>query len=352
MMIRSPSFDIAFDAPVEALAHALAQDRTDSDRVLFLRARDGVALRRFPRAHWLHEQTFKPAADALDGAGVRTGTPDPSERFARVLMLPPRQRDEARALFVRALGLVADHGMIMASVANDQGARTAQDDLERLCGSVQVLSKHKCRVVCIDSVSTTIDTALQDEWRQGDAIQPIADGRFLSRPGLFAWDRIDTASALLAAHLPATLAGRAADLGAGYGYLSHHLATRCPGVTSIDLYEAEARALDPARENMSRCGRSLPVGIFWHDVTIGIPAGYDVIVSNPPFHHQGRADQPDLGRAFIRAAAGALNADGQFWLVANRHLPYETTLGECFAQVSAVADREGFKVIHASGPRP
>ncbi len=52
---------------------------------------------------------------------------------------------------------------------------------------------------------------------------------FLSRPGVFAWDRIDPASALLAEHLPADLAGRAADLGAGYGFVA-----RTPGTLPED----------------------------------------------------------------------------------------------------------------------
>ncbi len=36
------------------------------------------------------------------------------------------------------------------------------------------------------------------------------------------------------------------------GYLAANVAARCPHVTAIDLYEAEARALEPARRNMER----------------------------------------------------------------------------------------------------
>lgn len=341
----------AFDASLEALAHALAQRETLPDRVLFLRGRDGVAMRRFSRSHWLHEQTFKPAADALERQGLHIGAPAAGERFGLVLILPSRQRDETRALFARALGLVAADGAVMASIANDEGARSGEADLARLCGRVWSLSKHKCRVFGIDRPLANVDDLACAQWLATDDIRPIADGRFVSRPGLFAWDRVDAASALLAASLPATLAGRVADLGAGYGYLSHHVLAHCPAVTALDLYEAEARALEPARINLSRCERDIPIDIVWHDVTRGLPHRYDVVVSNPPFHHQGRAEQPDLGRVFIRAAADALNANGQLWLVANRHLPYETTLDERFAQVRTVADRNGFKVIHASGPR-
>ena len=91
----------------------------------------------------------------------------------------------------------------------------------------------------------------------------------------------------------------------------------------------------------------MPVAFHWHDVTAGLPARCDVIVTNPPFHAQGRADRPDIGRAFIAAAADALQAGGRLWLVANRHLPYEDALGARFASVRTVAQAQGFKVIEA-----
>jgi 16S rRNA (guanine1207-N2)-methyltransferase len=82
-------------------------------------------------------------------------------------------------------------------------------------------------------------------------------------------------------------------------------------------------------------------------VTAGLPQRYDVIVSNPPFHAQGRADRPDIGRAFIAAAADALNPRGRLWLVANRHLPYEQVLDARFASVRIAAQDNGFKIIEA-----
>ncbi len=323
-------------------------------RVLFLRARAGLRLREVAQPGWLCQQSFMPFADELARIGVRAGEPADDERFALVLVLPPRQRDEARAVFADALTHLAPGGTLLACMPNAEGAKSGQADLVRLAGSVQHLSKHKCRAFWTTPDPAQIDAELRQAWLALDAPRLIVDG-YLSRPGLFAWDRIDPASALLVEHLPADLHGRVADLGAGWGYLGVQVIARCPRVEALDAYEAEARALEPARRNLTRAvdtsGRDVAMTVHWHDVTRGLPQRYDAIVSNPPFH-QGRADLPELGRAFIRSAADALTPDGRLLIVANRHLPYEALLQSRFAQVQALVVRDGFKVIAAQGVRP
>ena len=319
---------------------------------LFLRARDGSPLHQRPLPGLVCEQSFKPDADALTQAGLTLVQPDDPTRYPLVLMLPPRQREEARALYARAIERVAPGGRVVACASNTEGARSAQDDLRKLTGAVGDMTKNKCRVfwsapLHVEDSAAVLDTALQEQWRQLDAPRPVAGGRFISRPGVFAWDRIDPASALLADHLPADLAGVAADLGAGFGYLSAELLARCPAITALDLYEAEARALELARINLGSVQTTATLDFHWHDVTAGLPKQYDVIISNPPFHTQGSAYRPDIGRRFIAVAAESLKPGGRLWLVANRHLPYESVLTDSFGSVRTVAQNDGFKIIEA-----
>lgn len=343
--------DAALEAlfvPFETGALALPPD----GRVLFLRARDGFRLREMARPGWVCEQSFKPFAEALVRSGLALADEGDTSSYRCVLVLPPRQRDEARALFAHALLRLAPGGVVLAAMPNAEGAKSGEADLARLAGPLQQVSKHKCRVFWTVP-DHGVDQALCDEWAALDAPRRNPAG-YMSRPGLFAWDRVDAASALLAEHLPADLSGRVADLGAGYGYLSSQVLARCAGVTAIDLYEAEARALAPARANVEEAmrNRAQPAtfALHWHDVTEGLPHRYDAIVSNPPFH-QGRADLPALGRAFIDTAANALLPHGRLWLVANRHLPYEATLAARFNEVRTVVLQDGFKVIEARGVR-
>ena len=317
---------------------------------LFLNARDGWPLHRQPLPGLVCTTGLKSEADALQRSGhsVRTDLDDDDGlRYPLVLLLPPRQREEARALFARAIACTSPGGIVVACMANAEGAKSGEADLARLAGSLHTLSKQHCRVFWTAPLQGGIDPTLAAAWIAADAPRSIADGRFLSRPGVFAWDRIDVASALLATQLPPDLAGHGADLGAGYGYLAAEVLSRCPAVTALDVYEAQARALALARSNLAPFAARATLAFHWHDVGAGLAQRYDFIVSNPPFHAQSRADRPDLGRAFIATAADALLPGGRLLLVANRHLPYESVLDAHFGSVRTLARQAGFKVIEA-----
>jgi len=314
--------------------------------VLFLRAR--TPLPEFAR-QLMCTQTWKPDADALLQAGLPCLDPMQAltQQHALTLLLPPRQRNEARALLAQAVQATQQHGHVVISAVNNEGARSLQDDLCALTGNINVLSKHKCRVCWSRIDRQQINTALLEQWLQGDAIRAVADTPFVSRPGVFAWDRIDMASRLLMSCIPDSLGGSAADLGCGFGYLASELLARCSGISQLDVYEAEARALELARLNLQSHQN---VRYHWHDVTQGLPHHYDVIISNPPFHVQQRTDRPDIGQQFIRVALQALKPRGQLWLVANRHLPYEQVFAELGMTANVVKIEKGFKVLHATKP--
>ena len=319
---------------------------------LFLGARDGWPLRQRDWPGLAGVQPFKPEFDALQRSGfAATPEADPARRWPLVLLLPPRQREAARALLAQALALLAPGGRIVAAMPNAEGAKSGQADLARVAGPVQSLSKHKCRVFWTEPLDAAADEALAAEWRELGAPRALAfdvQGHPVqSRPGVFAWDRIDRASALLAAHLPGDLAGEGADLGAGWGYLSMEVLSRCPAVHAMDLYEADADALALARSNLAPFANRARIDFHWWDVAAGLPRTYDFIVTNPPFHAQGREERPDLGRAFLAAAANALKPGGRLWLVANRHLPYEDVLDARFGTVRMVVQADGFKVVEA-----
>jgi 16S rRNA (guanine1207-N2)-methyltransferase len=318
-----------------------------ADDVLFLHARNGQSL---ASRRVICEQGFKPDADALLRAGfevVEEISSSSLRRFSLILILPPRQRDEMRALFARAISLAAPGGMVIASISNDEGAKSGESDLHKLAALDGKLTKNHCRVFWTQPLNGSHNAQLLAQWLQLDAPRPILDGRFISRPGVFAWDRIDAASALLAEHLPKDFSGIGADLGAGYGFLSTQVLLHNSNVSALHLYEAQARALDCARINLEKFADNTNIDFRWHDVAAGLPDSYDFIVTNPPFHATQKTGRPEIGQRFIAVAAQALKLAGRLWLVANRHLPYEQVLNANFGSVRTVAERDGFKVIEA-----
>lgn len=336
--------DLALDALLHPFQQQLLQWQPST---LFLRARPSSALPAGIQA----TQPFAPAASALQRVGTALLDEDalPAAAFPLILVLPPRQREEARALFAKAHAALAPGGIVVAAVANDEGAKSREADLKQLAGSVTTLSKYHCRVFWTQPHAVW-NAELGAQWQGLDAPRRVvtddaANGHFMSRPGVFAWDRVDAASKMLVAALPANLTGAVADFGAGWGYLAQQVLARCPKVTSLDLYEADARALALAQHNLALA--QVTVRTHWHDVTAGVDGRFDAIVCNPPFHALGGGERPDIGRAFIAAAAQALKPKGVLWLVANRHLPYEDALATGFAQVSCVAQGGGFKIVQA-----
>ncbi|WP_428674123.1 class I SAM-dependent methyltransferase [Roseibium sp.] len=324
-----------------------AVELSPNAKVLFLRARAGRALDALKGVDTLCVQSFAPDRDALQKSGFKVEAETGETGFDAVLVLPGRQRQEARAQLANAVAKAKDGGIVIACAPNTEGAKTLESDLDELLGGAEKLTKNKCRAVWETVRADHLNEGLLKEWLALDAPRPVLDGAWVSRPGIFAWDRIDPASKLLAGLLPDTLKGKGADLGAGFGYLTRTVFEKAPKVAAMDLYEAEKRALDLAEQNLgSFKGKRALTGI-WSDVTRGIEGPYDFIVSNPPFHQAGKADRADVGQGFIRAAAQGLRPGGEFFMVANRHLPYEHTLSEVFANVAMLADEGGYKVIRA-----
>lgn len=284
-------------------------------------------------------QAHDHAALAARGLAVQADLPQPGG-IAGVMVCLPRARAEAQDLIARAARLT--DGPV---VIDGQKADGIEAVLKALRGRVELsepISKGHGKIAWFPA-------APLDDWLSEPAEVTAPDGaRFVTRPGLFSADGIDPASSLLAEALPATAKGVAVDPGAGWGYLSARLLARAPGIRELHLIEADARALDCARLNVT----DARARFHWADATrplAGVRA--DIVVMNPPFH-RGRAADPGLGTGFIAAAAAMLAPAGALWMVANRHLPYESALQAAFREVEEIGGTAAFKLFRASGPRP
>lgn len=271
-----------------------------------------------------------PGATALEG--MAEGSVD------EIMIYAPPGVLERRYTLALALKALKPGGRLDVMAPKDKGGSRLKKELEAFGAEVGESAKahhRRCVVIKGDGL-TGLDAAIA-----AGAPRLVPGLEAWSQPGVFAWDRIDPGSALLAQTLP-PLKGAGADLGCGYGALAT-VALRSPAVTALRLYDLDRRAVEMARKNVED-GR---VTIEQADVrTLSTEGDLDFIVTNPPFH-DGGAEDKRLGQTFIRQAAGMLKKGGTLWLVANRHLPYEAELNEAFKRVRMVADTGGYKVFEA-----
>lgn len=270
--------------------------------------------------------------------------------FAGTLVRLGRDRQEGRGLIADALAATVAGGLIVIAGAKDEGGQSHERDVGALLGLDGVVPKSGCRVFWLRKPARLDEKAVAELARWQQAARPQAHiGTYVTCPGLFSWQAIDAGSRFLGDNLPAPLAGKVAELGCGWGYLAGALLDHAPKIATLDLYEADARALACARVNLARFGERT-IAWHWHDVSTGLlmERHYDWIISNPPFH-RGKAAEPKIGQSFITAAARALSPRGQLLLVANRQLPYERTLGDMFNDVALTHENGTYKIITARG---
>lgn len=314
----------------------------EAGRALFLRAEPAPEL--LPLGDRLTcVQGFRPTFAALEAAGFRTVPEAGEESCALALVLLSKHKAAALGDLALALARLAPGGTLVAAGRGDAGVQPILKKLRAACGEAAELSKHHCRVAWLTRPAELPSEVA--EWAAAARPQPVAVTGAIAAPGVFGWDKIDAGSALLAEALDSRIKGRVADFGAGWGYLSREILARCPGVKTLDLIEAEHAALAAAKRNVV-APEGVALEFLWRDAAADRLGPYDWIVSNPPFH-TGKGGDPEIGRAFIRAARRALRPRGRLLLVANRHLPYEATLTQAFRAVRTVSESAGFKVIEA-----
>ncbi len=308
-------------------------------RLLFLGAQPGFRLPEGIEASLLAVQGFRPWFLDLAREGW-TVTPEAnSASYDAALVLCGRHRGENEARLRDALIRLRPCGLLVVGGGKTEGVDSLRKRVSTWLPIDGHAAKHHGTVFW-----ATRPEVLPLEVTAFDEDGPAVDG-FHAAPGMFSHREIDPASKLLADHLPDGLHGAVADFGAGWGYLSARVAKH-DRVEAIDLYEADWASLQAARRNLAT-REALPLGFFWTDLLREtVERRYDAIVMNPPFH-QGRAADPSMGQNMIAAAARALKPGGRLFLVANRGLPYDETLGEHFAHVAEIVRDSRFKVIAA-----
>jgi 16S rRNA (guanine1207-N2)-methyltransferase len=273
-----------------------------------------------------------PGAEALEDL--------PDAALDRLVIAAPPGAVEHRYVLAQGLRVLAPGGELIALAPKDKGGSRLRKALEGFGCAVEEAARRHHRICHArrPAACAGLEAAIAAGGPQ------IAPGLGLwSQPGVFSWDRVDPGSALLLAALPA-YAGRGADLGCGVGVLARAVLAS-PAVSALALVDIDRRAIAAARRNID----DARADFLQIDLRAPAPAGLadlDFVVMNPPFHESGTEDRT-LGQTFIRRAAAMLHRGGTCRLVANIGMPYEAVLDECFAHVTPLGQKTGYKLIEA-----
>jgi 16S rRNA (guanine1207-N2)-methyltransferase len=167
----------------------------------------------------------------------------------------------------------------------------------------------------------------------------------VSKPGVFAWDRLDDGTAALAGAMAVGAGDRVLDLGCGAGLASLAAARRAPQ-GRVMLVDADARAVESARRTLA-ANKVADGEVLLSDCASAVLGRkFDVVVTNPPFH-QGVGVDYEVACQFVRDAARVLRRGGRLFLVANRFLRYGDLIAETFGNVETAYADNRYHVLTA-----
>ncbi len=174
------------------------------------------------------------------------------------------------------------------------------------------------------------------------------DFELVNHASLFSREKLDIGTRFLLEHLPQTEGpGDIVDLGCGNGVIGLMAAQRNPQAR-VRLVDESFMAIASARENLKQIDPRLERSRFTvGNVLEGFEADCaDLVLCNPPFHQQ-QAIGDAVVRQMFRQTAGILRPEGEFWVVANRHLDYKKMLKRFFGRIEIPASNRKFVIYRA-----
>ena len=303
--------------------------------------------------HYVATQVAKANLDRMpQGATVTVGLPPAEARFDAVVLLAPKGRALARLLLWAGRDALAPGGSLYVAGPKAGGIKSVLADAEQLLGA-PLRSEYGG-----GGRWAAYEPSEEAPLSEGFAVDGMRAGSYClwqaevgdlqhqmaTRPGVFSWRELDPASRLLLESLQLDRAAQIADVGCGYGIIGLHLAKRHPRC-QVTMVDVDTLACECARQTLGLNGVS-NAKVHLGDSLEGLGQGYDVVVSNPPFHAAYDVTL-QMTHHLIAEARVALVPGGLLALVANRFLPYDRAMQRAFGNVTTLAETSRFRVLQS-----
>ncbi len=266
---------------------------------------------------------------------------DAVERYDVVLSHLPRGRAVIQALIQQAAAALKPGGRLYLVAPKRAGIKGAVAYAARLLGRAGVVRYKGGYHVALGLKERPVPPPVQES----SSLEIQLDGvptLLVSRPGAFAWGRVDDGTAALVRAMEIQPDETLLDLGCGTGLLALAAARRGAHVTAVD---ADLRAIESARLTLQ--ANAIAGEVHLSDCAQAVlDRRFDVVLCNPPFH-QGVGVEYDVAHQMVRDAATVLRPGGRLYLVSNAFIRYEHEMANRFAAVQEVLNDRRYRVLKA-----
>jgi 16S rRNA G1207 methylase RsmC len=165
--------------------------------------------------------------------------------------------------------------------------------------------------------------------------------RFLSRPGVFSYGRLDDGARALIESVEINPGDRILDMGSGCG-TNGCFALRQAGPTgSVVFADSNLRAVHLSEHNARANGLESFETLASADMNELPAETFDVVLANPPYYAQG-----GIAQLFIEKARALLRKGGRLYLVTRQPDQVGPIMAESFGRID-VAERRGYIILSA-----